>query len=1206
MSPDQQCPTRQELEHFVLGRLEQETATRIGDHVATCDLCAGTVSNLQYSEETLSCAQPIGDDIEQDPLAQQTGTVALPLAERDDPMFDDTPPQIAGIAPPNLPGDQQSWPFLSPSDREGDLGKLGPYHVLSVLGVGGMGVVFRAEDPKLHRQIALKAIKPEFVEHEDAKQRFMREAQAVAAINHDNVIAIYQVAEDRVPFLTMPLLEGETLAERLRRSQPLPVDQVLEIAHQMAVGLDAAHQRGVVHRDIKPTNIWLEQDSDRVKLLDFGLARPADGNSELTTPGTIAGTPLYMAPEQIDARQVDARADLYSLGCVLYRMLTGTTPISAPTPLATLSAIATQEPKSPSEVNREISDELSNLVMRLLGKAPADRPQSAGEVADEIARIQGTASQPVQPAETSASGSQWRSSTVAGAAILLLAAGVVLAAIIITIRHKDGSESAIELSGDGVQSIELEQDGKSLAKVNVKKDPEKPAAENRAVDEAEIQIGPPVAVAIKPITIEPEPLPFKPSEPLVPHALVAKPAPIDGVISWTIHSTNHRSFVTWYAVSPDGRYLASASRDLAIRIWDVESGHLVKLLLGHRYASRITSTVDPQTSMTVCWSPDGKSLASVSEESPLSLWDFATGRLLRELSCECANPTAMHWSPDGTRIFLMNGQPANVATVFDVESGTTAYEIGANSAAWSPDAKTLAAGTADGRVRFLEADTGKLLRTIRVHRGPVMRIGFTPDGRTLATGTYRKALESKEQEMALWNVATGECSRRREGRFFLAFSPDGTKLMTGGRPVKTWVTRTGEVLGAMRPFGDAPGATWLPDSQRILLGQSHAGNIPAIRDAVTGEDARIFGFGWRSWSANFQFSADGQSMFHSYDQIPVHNLTGMWQMRPLRLVAFAERCRSSSSWSPDSQHLISGTQIRSAGTGRLENDLPYEDPISPEATPIAISPDGRQVAKFRSGREVSITDLVSGKLNKKLLTDEFPAAAVNHAAWSPRGDQVAATCSGGDLVVWDLNSGKVARRVETSRKGWRRVDWSHDASWISVSIGNIYAIFDVESGEKQVGQNLKFITWMNQGSQYATYSLADRTVKIHDAETGRVVRALNAPAMISPDGKLMVGGEMHTHVYYSGKDGALLGKVHILKADHQAPNIKYMLISPEGHWHSPTPNTNGLFVYVVQTEQGQETLTAQEFAEKYGWRNDPEKAHIIEPAPALPSSDSPK
>jgi len=278
--------------------------------------------------------------------------------------------------------------FLAPPQAQGEIGRLGPYRVLAILGRGGMGVVFRAQDPQLQRPVALKALLPSLAASRTAKERFFREARAAAALKHPHVVTIHQVGEDRsAPFLAMEFLEGESLDSRLLREVRLPLPEILRISKEIAEGLEAAHERGLIHRDIKPGNIWLEGKKGHVKILDFGLARAISDDVHLTQTGAVVGTPAFMAPEQAAGEPIDHRSDLFSLGCVLYRMSTGQMPFKGENTYAILSALQRDNPAPPSALNWELSKELSDLIMRLLAKKPEDRPPSAGTLAAELAAM---------------------------------------------------------------------------------------------------------------------------------------------------------------------------------------------------------------------------------------------------------------------------------------------------------------------------------------------------------------------------------------------------------------------------------------------------------------------------------------------------------------------------------------------------------------------------------------------------------------------------------------------------------------------------------------------------------------------------------------------------------------------------------------------------------------------------------------------------
>jgi serine/threonine protein kinase len=281
--------------------------------------------------------------------------------------------------------------FLAPARAPDEIGRLGRWRVLGVVGSGGMGVVFKAEDLSLGRVVALKAMLPNLAASATARQRFLREARSAAQVEHPHIVTIYDVGEDQgVPWLAMAFLRGESLDARLRRSPgPLPLPEMLRISREIADGLTAIHDLGLVHRDIKPANVWLEQfPPSRVKILDFGLARATAGDVQLTQEGSIVGSPAFMAPEQASRQPLDARADLFSLGCVMYLMATGSLPFEGADALSTLLRITTAEPLSPQDLSPTLPAGASALVMQLLAKKPDDRPESARVVSALIRELE--------------------------------------------------------------------------------------------------------------------------------------------------------------------------------------------------------------------------------------------------------------------------------------------------------------------------------------------------------------------------------------------------------------------------------------------------------------------------------------------------------------------------------------------------------------------------------------------------------------------------------------------------------------------------------------------------------------------------------------------------------------------------------------------------------------------------------------------------
>jgi len=269
--------------------------------------------------------------------------------------------------------------------------KIGPYEVAGQIGAGGMGEVYRARDPRLGRDVAIKVLPASFSSDPDRLQRFAQEARAAAALNHPNILAIFDIGEDKgAPYVVSELLEGETLRERLR-SGPLSIRKAIEFALQIAHGLAAAHEKGIVHRDLKPENLFVTHDN-RVKILDFGLAkltRPEENFSSgdaptmqvATDPGVVMGTVGYMSPEQVRGKPADHRSDIFAFGSILYEMLSGKRAFHGDSSADTMSAILKEDPPDLSETARNIPPALQRIVNHCLEKNPSQRFQSAGDVA---------------------------------------------------------------------------------------------------------------------------------------------------------------------------------------------------------------------------------------------------------------------------------------------------------------------------------------------------------------------------------------------------------------------------------------------------------------------------------------------------------------------------------------------------------------------------------------------------------------------------------------------------------------------------------------------------------------------------------------------------------------------------------------------------------------------------------------------------------
>jgi tRNA A-37 threonylcarbamoyl transferase component Bud32 len=437
------CPDVQRLQQFVQGQLDEADTQRLEQHLADCPHCLQTLQGLEDQDvlcqalrhgSPLTHAQPVAEVQRlqqrlralpgQEPCAPET-TITTAAADQETPSSTPVESQAAAL----------SFPFLAAARGAGEIGWLGDYRILRLLGQGGMGVVFEAEDVKLNRRIALKVMRPELAAGEAARERFLREARAAATLQHDHIVTVHHVGEaNGVLFLTMPLLQGESLADRLKRQDNLPPAEVIRIGREVAEGLAAAHEAGLIHRDIKPANLWLERNG-RAKILDFGLARAKTDTGQLTQSGVLVGTPAYMAPEQAGVGKVDQRCDLFSLGSVLYHLATGQTPFRGMDTMSILLALAKDQPAPPHEVNPDCPRGLSDLIVRLLAKEPDQRPPSARAVAETLAAL------PMSVAPTPQAAAPRRRLLVAVAALGILAVAVAIA-IVVIIRDKQGKEVA--------------------------------------------------------------------------------------------------------------------------------------------------------------------------------------------------------------------------------------------------------------------------------------------------------------------------------------------------------------------------------------------------------------------------------------------------------------------------------------------------------------------------------------------------------------------------------------------------------------------------------------------------------------------------------------------------------------------------------------------------------------------------------------------
>jgi WD40 repeat protein len=898
---------------------------------------------------------------------------------------------------PSADDSQRYREFLNPPQAPDELGRLGTYRVLRVLGSGGMGVVFCAEDPQLKRLVALKAMQPALAVSEGARQRFLREAQTAAAIRHDHIVAVYQVGEDRgVPYLAMELLEGEPLDVRLQRESKLPAAEVIRVGREVALGLAAAHKRGLIHRDIKPANIWLEAETGRVKILDFGLARAAAEGGQLTQLGGVVGTPGYMAPEQAQGKAVDSRCDLFGLGCVLYRLATGRPAFTGTDLVSSLMAVNTHHPTPPHKLDAALPPALSKLIMNLLAKEPAGRPPSAQAVAEaleRIAREQAAAAANVKPQARR----RWPIVVGIAAGVLLMSLLGMWAGGVFKVKTKDGTivlenlpaDATVLVDGDAVQ-VEWSA-GKSATirvasgekhRLQVEKGDLKLFADAVEIDAGgvkNVSVHLEAAAEPQPAAKLPPPAPELVAlrrEQIPAEALTmagdgdAKRAPAGLVGVLGAARPIHLDLVRSVAFSPDGRWLASGSFDRTIILRQAATGEVRRVLRGH------TEPV-----MAVAFSRDSKTLVSASQDGTLKLWPVEGTAPPQTLEPKLGGIWGMAVSPDGQ--FLAAGgtsgdvklwkwaqwqTPMNLPRI----TGTLWTHFNGNrcaALAFSPDSTMLAVAYGGDQLRLKEADRppapihlyraadGQPVKTLRGHQrgmGGASDLVFRGDGKYLASFV-------QDDGVKLWDLTTGEAGASFAGQQFgaVVFTPDGKKIGVGGG-VPSGIEFFSVPSQAREPLlAPGPGAAFSPvfsPDGKLLAAGSYTGDLP-VWDATTGQQ-RHRQSGHRHFVTDLAFGRGGRTVFSLGDDSTVRQ----WDLaRP--------------------------------GDNRILHQL------DTWGHKLAVSPDGRWLAMTAAIRPLWIWDTTRG------TATTLPTGSAEGLVFSPDGKTLAG-CVEGSVRLWDLELAK--------------------------------------------------------------------------------------------------------------------------------------------------------------------------------------------------------
>ena len=962
---------------------------------------------------------------------------------------------------------------LPPFGGRQTLRYLGDYELLRKIAHGGMGVVYRARQVSLNRLVAVKLILAGQFASEAEVQRFRREAEAVARLEHPGIVPIHEIGHDQGHhFFSMPFVQGESLAQRVQQG-PIAFPVAVSLIRKVAEAIAYAHAAGVVHRDLKPGNILVDRQGEP-KLIDFGLARRLENDSTLTSTGVVLGTPSYMSPEQArgESNRLGPLSDIYSLGAVFYCLLTGRPPFQSSSSIDTLRQVLEREAVEVSTLNPEVPLDLETICHKCLQKDPAKRYHSALALAQDLRqweRGEPISARPVSKWERRV---MWvrRNPTLSTliattVAAILIGSGASLwfgiVAMMAEGEARRSAESARQSEAKAVGTLARSSYYLAQARWN----------ENRKFEARQLLEGIPqeyrkLEWGLAAREFDPSELTnndqsgsihsvaFSPegSQLVVGgHGSESNLRVLDAATGQTIlRLVGHQGTVDGVAYSPDGKRIVSAGSDHAIRVWDAVTGQLKLSLAGH------TEPV-----FCVACRPDGGMIVSGSQDTTIKVWDATTGEATRTLVAHTDRVACVAYSPDGR--WIASGGLDRQLIVWDVATGQPNLTLQGHAksvtgVAFSPDGTRIVSGSEDATLKVWETATGGLLQTLAGHTEAVGGVVFSPDGTRIVSG-------SQDATLKVWDATTGQALRTMTGHVAgitsVAFSPDGSRIVSGSQDstLKAWdcLTRPETLRGHTDKVNSV---VFSPDGTRI----------------ASGSDDRTL----KIWD-----TATGQEIF---------TLTG--HTDKITCVAF----------SPDGTQLASGSrdktlQVWDAATGQglfklqiraVQHMLPTQK-FEETVLSIAFDPSGKRVVTGNSS-SIREWDAIDWK-ETRVLNPWFAPRSTGSVAYSPDGRRIVSGHFDKTLSVWDLTKSRqlfnltghaeIVSGVAFSPDGTRIVSGSHDRTLTTRDPVSGRAKLTLKGHEAAVS----CVLYSPDGTRIVSGSW-DQTLKVWDAVTGEELRTL--------------------------------------------------------------------------------------------------------------------